>query len=170
MVRRVGQAVTDANLALGNLISWYGAGLVAVVAIDVLSSALRGGSVAWQEVGWHLFAGLLLLTAPMTLAEDRHVRVDVFYHKCRPKTRAWINLVGVAALLTPFCGVVIWEGMQFTRAAFLPSGWEASANDNGLPLRGIVRALIPFSFVLLWLQGMATALRGVLGDKPPCEA
>ena len=37
------------------------------------------GSVALQELEWHLFALIFLLGAAYTLKHDEHVRVDILY-------------------------------------------------------------------------------------------
>lgn len=41
----------------------------------------RTGSIAMQEMEWHLFSVVILLGISYTLKEDGHVRVDVIYYK-----------------------------------------------------------------------------------------
>jgi len=45
-----------------------------------------------------------------------------------------------------------WIAQSFARG-------EASPNPGGLPLRWLLKSLIPFGFLLLALQGLAHALR-----------
>ena len=39
----------------------------------------RSGSIAMQEMEWHLFSVVILLGVSYSLKEDAHVRVDVIY-------------------------------------------------------------------------------------------
>ncbi len=39
-----------------------------------------------------MHALLFMLRAVYTLKHDAHVRVDIFYQRFRPKTRAWIDV------------------------------------------------------------------------------
>ncbi len=56
----------------------------------------HSGSVALQELEWHLFALVFMLGAAYTLKHDGHVRVDIFYQSrwMNDVRRAWVNLLG----------------------------------------------------------------------------
>ena len=51
------------------------------------------GSIAMQEMEWHLFAMVFLFGIAYALKEDGHVRVDVLYDRFSPR---WHGLVPVA--------------------------------------------------------------------------
>ncbi|MDY0232832.1 MAG: TRAP transporter small permease subunit [Sulfurimonas sp.] len=54
--------------------------LVLLVVYDATARYLfSGGSVALQELEWHLFDVVVLFGIAYTLSENAHVRVDVFY-------------------------------------------------------------------------------------------
>jgi TRAP-type mannitol/chloroaromatic compound transport system permease small subunit len=44
-----------------------------------LRYAFNNSSIALQELEWHLFSAMFLLSIAYGLQNDTHVRVDVFY-------------------------------------------------------------------------------------------
>lgn len=156
------------NQKTGSAASWLTLLLVAVISYDVFSRyLLQSGSVALQELEWHLFAAVFLLGAAYTLRVDEHVRVDVFYSKYSEKQKAWLNLAGVVLFLIPFCLMIIVTSFNFVKISFLLK--ETSPDAGGLPGRYILKALIPLSFILLILQGISLAFKSILVLKSKKE-
>ena len=48
----------------------------------------KNGSIAMQEMEWHLFGVIMMLGISYALKEDSHVRVDVLYSSFAPKTKS----------------------------------------------------------------------------------
>jgi TRAP-type mannitol/chloroaromatic compound transport system permease small subunit len=67
----------------------------------VLRYAFNNSSIALQELEWHLFSAMFLLSIAYGLQNDTHVRVDVFYLNFSPKTQALINIIGSVVFKTP---------------------------------------------------------------------
>lgn len=105
------------------------------------------GNVGLQELEWHFFAVIIMLGMSYALKDDSHVRVDVFYEKFSPKTKAIINMLGVIFFILPIAILVSWLSFDYVVEAY-ESG-EGSADPGGLPHRWIIKAFIPFSFYLL---------------------
>lgn len=147
----------------GYVIAWLVLSIVVIVVYDV---SMRGwfhlGSVALQELQWHLFALIFLLSAAYTLKQDDHVRVDIFYQSrwMDAHRRAWVNLLGGLVFLIPFCLLVINSSWRFVYDAFIYQ--EGSPDPGGLPYRFLLKAAIPIGFSLLMLQGIAEILRNLL--------
>lgn len=163
VLRRFVAAVDGLSEHTGRLVAWLVLALVLVVVYDVVMRYLfAAGSVALQELEWHLFSIIFLLGAAYTLKQDGHVRVDVLYHSQRlgDRHRAWINLLGSLLLLAPFCLVVILASWPFVHDAFVHG--EGSPDPGGLPHRWLLKAAIPLGFALLLLQGLAEAARNLL--------
>ena len=79
--------------------------LMTVTALDVfMRYFLNQGSVAFQELEWHLFSAVFLLGSAYTLRCDQHVRVDMFFKSrfCSQRTRKLIDLLGALFFLLPF--------------------------------------------------------------------
>lgn len=117
-------------------------------------------SAASFELEWHLFAAIFLLGAAYTLQEDKHVRVDVFYHRFSDKTKAWVNLIGTLILLIPFCVISFSESLSFVNSSFQLG--ETSPQPGGLPARWIIKSTIPAGFFLLGLQGISLITKSLI--------
>lgn len=142
------------NEYIGRMVSWLAVLLVVVVCYDTgMRYVFRSGAVALQEFEWHLYALLFLFGAAYTLKHDAHVRVDMLYQNFSPRARAWVDIVGGALFLLPFCALVIYTSLPFVYNAWLHG--EGSPDPGGLPLRFLLKGAIPIGFALLVLQGVA---------------
>jgi TRAP-type mannitol/chloroaromatic compound transport system permease small subunit len=123
---------------------------------------LQSGSVAAQELEWHLFALIILLGAGYTLKHDEHVRVDLLYASSRlsDRHRALIDIIGNLCFLLPFAVLVVWSSLPFAYSSFV--GAEVSPDPGGLTNRWLLKAAIPFGFMLLALQALANSSRAIL--------
>lgn len=153
----------------GQATSWLVLVLVLLVAYDVAMRYLfQSGSVALQEMEWHLFSLIFLLGSPYALRHDGHVRLDLVYHSrfMNDYRRAWVNLIGSVVFLIPFCVLIITSS-----EAFVVQAWqfnEGSPDPGGLPWRWILKSAVPLGFGLLLLQGIAEAIKNlfiILDDK-----
>jgi len=147
----------------GRLVSWLIVLMALVVGYDVAMRYLfQSGSVALQELEWHIFALIFLLGAAYTLKHDDHVRVDLCYRSrwMTRKRRAWVDFLGAVLFLLPFCLLIINGSLPFVVNAWSMS--EISPDPGGLPARWLLKAAIPFGFALLFLQGIALIIRNGL--------
>jgi TRAP-type mannitol/chloroaromatic compound transport system permease small subunit len=152
------------NTKLGILSSWLTLVLVLVTCYDVFTRyILNKSSIALQELEWHLFAVIFLMSAAYTLIKDDHVRVDVLYSRFNNEQKAWINFLGSVFLLIPFCVLVIYTSKDFVLNSFMFK--ETSPDAGGLPARYILKSFIPVSFVFLLLQGLSLAFKSFLEIK-----
>lgn len=155
------------------MVSWCVLIMVLVIVYDIaMRFFFQIGSVALQELEWHLFAVLFLLGAAYTLKHDGHVRVDMIYQSrwMDDRRRAWVDLLGTVFFLFPFCLLIIVSSWPFVERAYLFA--EGSPDPGGLPYRFLLKAAIPLGFVLLIFQGIATVLRSIellflSGDRQP---
>ncbi|MCP4701334.1 MAG: TRAP transporter small permease subunit [Gammaproteobacteria bacterium] len=147
----------------GRLTAWLIMAMVLLISYDVfMRYAFSFGSVALQELEWHLFALTFLLGAAYTLRHNGHVRVDILYRSkwMNARRRDWVNLLGGLLFLAPFCLLIIVSSWPFVHNAFVQM--ESSPDPGGLPYRWLLKAAIPVSFSLLLLEGLADALRHFL--------
>ena len=140
----------------GKLVSWLVLAMVLLVSYDVaMRYFFLSGSIALQEMEWHLFSLIFLIGAAYTLKHDDHVRLDLFYKSrfMNDERRAWVNLLGSLLLLIPFCILIIVTAWPFVFQSYIHL--EGSPDPGGLPYRWILKASIPLGFTLLLLQGIA---------------
>jgi len=125
--------------------------LVLLVVYDALNRYLfQSGSIALQELEWHLFDVIILLSIAYASNHDAHVRVDIFYEHFTSRTKALVNLIGSVLFVLPFSLLIIYLGFHFVALSF--SQMEASADPGGLPYRFIIKSLIPIAFLLMTVQ------------------
>lgn len=146
------------NTLIGKAVSWLTLLLVIIIVIDVfLRYTFSITSAASFELEWHLFAAIFLLGAAWAFQEDKHVRVDVFYHQFSEKKKSWVNLIGTLSLLLPFCIVGFWESLSFVKSSFSLN--ETSPQPGGLPARYLIKSTIPVGFLLLGMQGISVIVK-----------
>lgn len=143
----------------GWIAAWTCVVLVGLVAGDVLMRyAFSIGSVWLQELQWHLISPIALFGMSYLLLMGEQVRVDVFYERFPAGLQRVIEVIGGLLLLV--MGLYIaWLTLPWIAQSYVRG--EASPNPGGMPLRWLLKSLIPFGFVLLALQGLAHALRQV---------
>ena len=149
------------NNAIGRSISWLTLAMVIVTfLVVVLRYAFSIGWIAMQDSIIYLHALVFMLGSAYTLKQNGHVRVDIFYEKMGPRSRAWIDLLGTIFLLIPFCLFTIAISWNYVSLSW--SLLEGSRDAGGLPAVFLLKTTIPVMAVLLMLQGIAQALRSVL--------
>ena len=130
--------------------------LMLLIAYDAtVRYIFSSGSIALQELEWHLFDIVILLGIAYALKKDAHVRVDIFYASFTPKTKTLVNLLSVLFFILPFSLLLIYLGVDFVLLSFAQN--EASSNPGGLEYRFLVKSLLPLSFAFLLLQSFVSA-------------
>jgi len=147
--------------ATGRLIAWLTLAMVLVMfGVVLLRYLFQSGSIALQESISYLHAAVFMLGAAYTLRHDGHVRVDIFYQKCSPLTRAWIDLLGTVLLLFPVCGFIFASSLDYVAASWAIR--EGSMEAGGLNGVFLLKTAIPAMALLLMLQGCSLVLRNLL--------
>ena len=85
-------------------------------------------SNAWLEIQWYLFGACVMFGAGVVLRVNEHVRVDVLYSRYAPRTKAWVDLLGILFFLM-MAGLAVY--------AVLFAGWSS---NNKYSLLGAMRA------------------------------
>lgn len=145
---------------IGNITAFAMVLMIINVFYDVVMRYFfKSGSIAMQEMEWHLFSVIILLGISYTLKEDGHVRVDLIYDRLSDKRKAMINMVGVVAFILPIAFLVGISSIDNAVEAYM-SG-EKSGDPGGLTNRWIVKALIPLSFLLLIITSIGYFIKNL---------
>jgi TRAP-type mannitol/chloroaromatic compound transport system permease small subunit len=145
----------------GRTIAWLTLAMVLITfTVVVMRYMFNTGFIALQESITYLHACVFMLGAAWTLKEDGHVRVDIFYSKQGPRTRAWINLAGTLLLLLPVCGFIFFSSIEYVASSW--SVREGSREAGGLNGVYLLKTAMPLMAVLLIVQGCATVLKSIL--------
>ena len=135
---------------------------------SIMRYFFNSGSIALQEMEWHLFAMVFLFGIAYALKEDGHVRVDVLYDRYSPRWKAIVNIGGAALLLFPLSVLIVEGSVWYVNEAF--SSGEVSGDPGGLRYRWLIKLVIPASFVFLIVSATGfvihniNILLGVAGD------
>ncbi|WP_250152268.1 TRAP transporter small permease subunit [Ancylobacter radicis] len=165
MLESIARALDVIVEGCGRLAAWTGFALVLVMAGNVLMRyAFHTGSVAMQELEWHLMSPLTLLCIAYTIKHEGHVRVDILFARLPPRVQQAIDLFSAFSVVALAVIVIIlsWPYvMQSYRIG------EGSPDPGGLPGRFILKAMIPAGFALLLLQSLAATARALAALLSP---
>ena len=117
-------------------------------------------STRLQEMEWHLHAVLFLMCFAFAYVHDAHVRIELVRERLGPRSRVWIELIGCAVFMVPYCYVIVRYGSDFALRAF--SIMERSSAQTGLEYRFIIKSFLPLGFTMLALAGASVILKCVV--------
>lgn len=144
----------------GRLGSWLLPIMIALLFLVVLLRyVFNTGWIGLQESVLWLHAAVFLLTAAWTLANDAHVRVDVFYSRFSARGKQRVNVIGTLLLLLPFAGFMLYASVPYVLRSWKMA--ESSFEAGGLPAIYLLKTLLPVVALLLLLQGLIMLLQGI---------
>lgn len=145
----------------GRVVSWLTLFLVLMqFAIVVGHYIFREGAIFFQESLLYMHSMIFLGAAAYTLRHNGHVRVDVFYNQLREKTKAWINFIGCAFFLLPITAVVTWMAWPYVMSSW--EIFEGSIESSGIQAVYLLKSMILFFSITLFLQGFSLFLHSIL--------
>lgn len=103
---------------------------------------------------------MFLMAGAYTLSRNGHVRADVVYRLWSPRTQATMDLVLYILFFLPAIGALMYSGWNYAQMSvrFREVSIFSPAGVPVFPLK----ALIPVTGFLLFLQGLAEVIRCVL--------
>lgn len=135
--------------------------LMSVIIYDVFGRRFfNTGSVALQELEWHLHGAIALLGFGYTYTRNGHVRIDLVQQHFAARTRLWIEVGGIALLLTPFLIAILWFGFDFAQRSFVRN--EGSTGGLGLSNRWIIKSVVPISAIVSLCGAWSVALKVIV--------
>jgi TRAP-type mannitol/chloroaromatic compound transport system permease small subunit len=156
------------KLALG--VDWISKRLGWIASLAVLLTALISAGNAfvrylldissngWLEIQWYLFAGIVMLGAPIVLKLNEHVRVDLVYGKLKGNAPVYVDLFGLIFFLMPVMTLMTYLAWPLLVKMYLTH--EMSNNAGGL-VRWPAMLLLPLGFGLMFLQGLAEIVKRI---------
>ncbi len=129
-----------------------------LVAYDAMMRYLfSAGSIALQEVEWHLYDMVFLLGLSYALKHGKHVRVDIFFERYSHDTKMVVQILSMLLLLLPFAALFTIDAYDMALQSYLQH--EVSPDPGGLGARWFIKGVLVLSFVLLMLQGLSEVLK-----------
>ena len=162
------RAIDAMNTWLGRRLAWL---ILAAVIVSAGNATIRKvfdtSSNSWLELQWVLFSVVFLLCSPWTLLANEHIRIDIVNQLLPKMLRNWIDTIGHAFFLLPWCVIMITTGIPFFLRSYEIN--EQSGNAGGLP-QWPAKSLIMIGFAFLLVQGISelikriAVMRGMIPD------
>jgi TRAP-type mannitol/chloroaromatic compound transport system permease small subunit len=155
------RAADACTATVGRIVQWFSIGTVLVCAtVVVLRYGFRIGFVWMQELYVWIHAAVFILGAGYVLMRDGHVRVDIFYARWRPKTKAAVELVSSVVFLLPWLALLGW-----TTWPFMVLSWQAGEPSDqlgGMPALYVLKICLMLFVVFMGIAMLAVMARCVL--------
>ena len=128
--------------------------------IVILRYVFNLGFIWMQELVRYLYASVFMICAAYTLAEDEHVRVDIFYSKLKNKDKVLVNVIGSLIFLIPVCSCILYYSFTYVINSWMQL--EGSLEERGLHAVYLLKSLIWVFAVMLIAQGIYIVIKGFL--------
>jgi TRAP-type mannitol/chloroaromatic compound transport system permease small subunit len=131
-----------------------------VVVWEVISRRVFNAPHIWAtEVTNFIYGPHFMLVAAYTLLYRSHVSIDIIYGRYSPRTRGILDIITYIIFFFPFCGIVFYQGIVFAQTSWAIGETSESAALRVVPL---IKTVIPVTFGLLLLQGLANFMRSIM--------
>lgn len=145
-------------VAIGRASAWLWLVVLGVVLGNVFSRfVMARGSIALEELSWHLFGVAMMLALAYAVVRDDHVRVDVLREKFSTRSQALIELLGIVLLALPVIYLMIHALVPYAYTAFVYQ--EHSQAPSGLPYRFLFKSVLPLGLILVGIALFSRATR-----------
>ena len=109
------------------------------------------------------YASLFLLASAYSLADEGHVRVDVFYSRFTERGKAWTNSLGSMLLGVPLCWIILTMGL-WAKGSSLANpllNFEISQSGFGMYVKYVMAGLLVIFALSMAAQFTAYFLESV---------
>ena len=159
---------TSLSNALDAIIRWIGYSAswfcwVFLVAIIVLNVAMRyvfgEGKIYFEEAQTFVYALGFLIGLSFCAESDSHIRIDIFHDRFKPRTKAWIDFLGILFLLIPYVLVILIYSPQLISYSLEVGQTSVSPGGLPFPLITIWKAFMFIGYALLLLAAVSRLIR-----------
>ena len=135
--------------------------LTLAVSYEVFVRYVLRAPTTWAfDVSYITYGAMFLMAGAYTLARNGHVRGDVVYRLWKPRTQATMDLILYIIFFLPAVAAFMYSGWNY--AKFSVQFREVSIfSPAGVPVFPL-KALIPITGLLLFLQGVAEIIRCII--------
>ena len=163
-MKKVLIVIDSLNLWIGKSFAWLILVLTLGISYEVLVRYVFRAPTTWAfDFSYINYGALFLMAGAYTLSRNGHVRADVLYRFWQPRTQAMMDLVLYIIFFLPAVLAFMYSGYKFAEMSvrFREVSIFSPAGVPVFPLK----ALIPVTGVLLFIQGFAEIVRCVLCIK-----
>lgn len=144
---------------VGNVVAWaFPLLMVAIVAQVFLRG--NGHNQAWlDDAQWWIYGFAMLAAFGYAITTSSHVRVDILHEHYSTEKKARIEVFALGWLLLPFIGIMLDVLFHYAWSSVIAG--EGSDSPNGLHRLYLLKASLPFLFLLAGLAAYAAMIRNL---------
>jgi TRAP-type mannitol/chloroaromatic compound transport system permease small subunit len=105
------------------------------------------GFLELQDLVTYTFSSLVVLSVPLALRKDRHVRVDILRARFSRRRNLRIDVVGHLVFTLPVFGLLLWNALPLVAKSW--AIFEGSRETGGLPGMFVVKSMLIVMAVLM---------------------
>lgn len=153
---------------MDTIVRWAGYGaswfcwffLVAIIVVNVIMRYFFGeGKIYFEEAQSFIYALGFLIGLSFCVENDSHIRIDIFHDRFKPRTKAWIDFIGIIFFLIPYVLVILIYSVPMIEYSFETG--ERSSSPGGLPypLITIWKSFMFLGYGLLMIAAVSRLIR-----------
>ncbi len=147
-------------IGIGNTASWLIAVLIFAILVQVvLRYVFHKSFVALEEIQWHLYAVVVMLSFSYSFVKDSHIRLDIMHSRFSKPTKEKIEIMGIILFLWPIIFIFFMHSLDFVAESFHVG--ERSDAPTGLGYRWAIKSIIPVAFFLLFCGSLSRLIRAI---------
>lgn len=152
------------RVTLGLTITLFAVMFAAQLVIVLMRYVMGVGFLELQDVVTYSFSALVVLTIPLALRLDRHVRVDILRAGFSPRRNRRIDRAGHILFTLPVFGLLLWNAVPLVAGSW--AILEGSRETGGLPGMFVVKSTV----IVMCLLVIALAVIDLAGGAQAGEA
>jgi len=157
-------AIEQLSIWVGRAFGWCILILTLSVAYEVFVRYVLNAPTLWAfDMMVQMYGALFLMAGPYALAQDTHVRADVFTRFLSARWQARIDFVLYIVFFFPGMAALVWYGWEIAGDSWRYK--EVSWNSPARIQIYYFKSLIPLAGGLFIIQGVAECMRCYLAIK-----
>jgi len=158
VIRLYVRYVDAVNRVLGNIVMYLALVIMGVLLFGSLTRYVFNVPFVWIiEMAQFLMAAYYILGGGYSMQLDAHVRMDVFYERWKPKTRAFVDSI-TAFFLVFYLAFMVYGGYSSTTYSLKYNQTNYSA---WAPPMAPIKIIMTVGIVLMLLQAIAIFFKDV---------
>jgi TRAP-type mannitol/chloroaromatic compound transport system permease small subunit len=153
---------------VGRVMAWL---VLAVVFLLFVQNPLREfvgrGQFFANDMGQLSHAAVFMIGVAYAWRWDRQVRVDLFYRSMRPRTKAFVNLLGTVFLLLPWLAFVTWDAVPTVIDSVR---LREHFPETGSPGFFVFKSILLAFAITMSLQATAVIARSIVVIRDPSRS
>src|SRR5205814_1167424 len=162
---RVIDRLTDTT---GTWSAWLNLPLVAVVAYEVIARYAFNAPTIWSfDVTYMLYGTSFMLGCAYALHKAAHIRTDFFYERWTARTKGMVDSISYLVFFFP--SLIMLLAASGSEAWYAYTIHETSEQTPWRPILWPYKSVVPFTCVLLMIQGISETIKSVYAWRTGIE-